>query len=58
MSWFTFYSEGLILVMTLCALVMLVNGFYFYKKLKQNSSINPLDMPLENPSIQPLTIKK
>ena len=58
MSWFTFYSEGLILVMTLCALVMLVNGFYFYKKLKQNASIDPLDLPIDKPLVQTLPIKK
>lgn len=58
MSWFTFYSEGLMLVMTFCALVMFVNGFYFYKKLKQNASSDPLDLPIDKPAIQPIPIKK
>jgi hypothetical protein len=58
MSWFTFYSEGLMLVMTFCALVMLVNGLYFYKKLKLKSANDLLDMPIQKPAVQTLPIKK
>jgi len=58
MSWFTFYSEGLILVMTIGVVVMLINGFYFYKKLKQHSPIVPQTMPIGTPDSSPFTAKK
>ena len=57
MSWFSFYSEGLILVMTICAVVMLINGLYFYKKLKNNTPIVPIAIPVGAQAIEPLPNK-
>jgi MFS family permease len=45
MSWLAFYSEGLILVMSLAVALMAFNGFYFYRKLKKHNDMIPVNLP-------------
>jgi hypothetical protein len=43
--------------MTICAVVMLINGLYFYKKLKNNTPIVPIAIPVGAQAIEPLPNK-